>query len=1578
MNLSTTTPYNADFDGDEMNLHLPQSLLTKGELMEFMMVPRNFISPGKAYPVMGIVQDSLAGVYLLTRRNTFLDKFTFQSMCMWVEGWSSLVCPAIVKPKPLWTGKQAFTMALPKVSLETHEKDGNDVPDTTAHGALMAPRDLSVLIRHGELLHGVVVKKIVGNLLNSLIHVIVNLEGTDACKDFMNAVQRITAYFLIHHSFSVGIKDSVPTEASVRDVDHLLRETEGKVRKICQNALDNTFSDKRGKTLLEAFETEVNTVLSQCRTEAGKKIVDGYRDNNGFKCMYKAGSKGNEMNISQIGAIVGQQNCEGKRIQFGFRRRTLPHFVRDDYGPQSKGYIKNSYIRGLTAPDFFFHAMAGREGLIDTACKTADTGYIQRRIIKMCEDLTVGYDGTVRNAANRVLQFTYGEDGLDGPKVEVKQDLPFLTWGNARFAEVYRYEIADDGTVLPRFGGEYLSPGVRKYFRDNPAEYRTLMTEYDSVKQQRESFRALFRNTRKENFGLAVHFPRLIQLAQERFDVGKRPSQRSALNPLHVIQAIGEVLNTVERFLPTRNRGRHNKWTRLRLDTALCTFRMALYGYLNSRRVIKEYRLDQKAFDWLCGEICSRYQQALVHPGEMVGAIAAQSCGEPATQMTLNTFHFAGVASKNVTLGVPRLKELINCTRNPKVSNMSIFLTPEFAGTKEGALHALSQIEHKTLYDLVQTVEIHYDPDPAETVVEADHDFVARWWDLEFHPPERQAEMVRIREHASRFVMRLLLDPTTMHLMRLSPEEMGEALRAVEDKWHYEASDPNAAVPVLRIRLEDESDLHKQAEQAYEAGEPFHVQDTVELYRKTFPELLRRVRLSGVPGVTKSFITEREKYFVLDPHSGEYVEKKEFFVETEGSNLLQVLGLPIVDATRTLTNHITEVFQVLGIEAVMQVLCKEMLAVYEKYGVDVNHRHFLMLAEIMTGRGHLTPLTRQGMAKTDSGPLMRATYEQQLEVLMEGAAHGEVDEIAGVSSNIMLGQPIKGGTGAFDVLLHEGVIQSGTTQEQAVRARGVEGVYHSPGAYSGFTSTAREGSSASGGVSHPTPFLDQPIARGMPPGSASEWGMGDAAGNTRQASQSLRSGSSQSAMGHGHSSVLSLPVPGLVSPALSAGGFGLVSPALSSGLVSSTGSSATPMAQTSAYGLNLGYGAAGSRAGSVGLMSETGVENFPPPPSGVSSGEGDTRSVSSVPSSSYVPPMLSSTGANSSVASSPMPTATARGVMPIPGVFQRAEKGDKRTAPVPSVWATPTGPVPSPSSSKISSEREESLEGSTGFTTLSTHSSAFRDASGLRSSVSNLRSSSHATDSSSSSAPRAAAGMELRTYQPSSGISDSSRNSPSTDRFSETAPFFGAPDSPRSHGDSKNPEPSFLSFSRTEEGDETGDNKKGTSLSNLQSITDGVEGVLSMLYTPTTTEGETTGLPSSSHGLSPLYDPFQSLQQKATRETGTQPSTSFSHLPSDTELTPSVVERVEEGETERSPSLGLSSTRATSSYAPYEPYEANRVVEAYEGRGAEEKETKNSNHAGGKGKKKYTRVKVVESSISREGSKSARSREWGE
>ncbi|KAI6894964.1 RNA polymerase II largest subunit, partial [Hortaea werneckii] len=393
-----------------MNLHVPQSHETRAEVMELCAVPKNVVSPQKNGPLMGIVQDTMAGIYMLTRRDVMIDYENVMNILMWVPGWDGVVPPpAIFKPSPRWTGKQIISLALP-AGLNLQRSD----EEATPHIPLKEAKGL--LVQNGELVLGRMTKKIVGASQGGVVHYIFNDMGRDgpqAAVDFFNATQRIVCYWLLHNGFSVGIGDTVPDAKMAEEIETAVQKEKAQLQGLVHTVENNELETLPGMTIRETFESKAKSFLDNARNNAGDIAFKGMRDCNNVGTMVHSGSKGSTTNVSQMTAAVGQQSLQGKRLPFGFKYRTLPHFPKDDYSPASRGFVENSYLRGLTPQEFFFHAMGGREGLIDTAVKTAETGYIQRRLVKALEEVMVKYDGTVRNSLGDILQFIYGEDGLD-------------------------------------------------------------------------------------------------------------------------------------------------------------------------------------------------------------------------------------------------------------------------------------------------------------------------------------------------------------------------------------------------------------------------------------------------------------------------------------------------------------------------------------------------------------------------------------------------------------------------------------------------------------------------------------------------------------------------------------------------------------------------------------------------------------------------------------------------------------------------------------------------------------------------------------------------------------------------------------------------------------------------------------------------------------------------------------------------------------------------------------------------------------------------------------------------------------
>jgi DNA-directed RNA polymerase II subunit RPB1 len=634
LNLSCTSPYNADFDGDEMNLHVPQSLPARAEAELMMLSPRVIVSGQSNRPVMGIIQDTLLAVQKMTKRDVFLEKDLVFNMLMWIPQWDGNVpIPAILKPKELWTGKQMLSMILPKINLKSKANNG---PGKDASGKTMPNTfngyDHLVTIQEGELLEGTIDKKTIGSSMGGLIHTAWLDAGYDDTARFMNQVQQVVNYWVLQSSFSIGVTDAVADVETMRQIESTINKAKLQVLDLVRQGQRGELETQPGRTMIESFEQYVNKVLNTARDHAGKSAQGSLDETNSVKAMVTAGSKGSFINISQIIACVGQQNVEGKRIPYGFKRRTLPHFSKDDLGPESRGFVENSYLRGLSPQEFFFHAMGGREGLIDTACKTAETGYIQRRLVKAMETVMARYDGTLRTSGGQIVQFLYGEDGMDAVWIE-KQQFDSLTLAKEEFEKRYVIHTSDadfgyDDQNLP-----YLGPEVMDDCRNEPEVQLILDREVEVLREDQRTLRVVMANREAgresdDSSYAPGNIRRVIHNAIRQFRIDR--TQPSDLHPRDVIKKVTALVDRLVVVVgddPLSVEAQTNATT---------LYRILVRSLLSTKRVLKDFRLSEAALNWVIGEVETRFNQAMVNPGEMAGVLAAQSIGEPATQMTLN------------------------------------------------------------------------------------------------------------------------------------------------------------------------------------------------------------------------------------------------------------------------------------------------------------------------------------------------------------------------------------------------------------------------------------------------------------------------------------------------------------------------------------------------------------------------------------------------------------------------------------------------------------------------------------------------------------------------------------------------------------------------------------------------------------------------------------------------------------------------------------------------------------------------------------------------------------------------------
>jgi DNA-directed RNA polymerase beta' subunit len=368
LNVSVTAPYNADFDGDEMNAHIPQSYEASTELSEIAAVPHQIVTPRHAKPLIGVVQDALVGSYRITQPHVEFNRREFMNMMMWnkrFEGYMPQAGKKMDGKPPRWTGQQVLSQLMPPINLEM----GNGLYKDNKS------KDNMVKIREGNIQHGIFDKDIYSKPSKGIVHVTFRDYGPTATVNLIDSVQNTIEQFLVYNGFSVGISDLIADEETRKQMDDIVKKRKAAIEDILLQIHLDLFDNNTGKTNQQEFEDKVYTELNKATEEAGKLGLGALSDENRLVAMVRAGSKGSTINISQMMACVGQQAPEGRRIPYGFTDRTLPHFKKYDDGAEARGFVESSFIQGLTPQEFYFHAMSGREGLIDTAVKsvTGDT-----------------------------------------------------------------------------------------------------------------------------------------------------------------------------------------------------------------------------------------------------------------------------------------------------------------------------------------------------------------------------------------------------------------------------------------------------------------------------------------------------------------------------------------------------------------------------------------------------------------------------------------------------------------------------------------------------------------------------------------------------------------------------------------------------------------------------------------------------------------------------------------------------------------------------------------------------------------------------------------------------------------------------------------------------------------------------------------------------------------------------------------------------------------------------------------------------------------------------------------------------
>jgi DNA-directed RNA polymerase III subunit RPC1 len=925
LNECVCNPYNADFDGDEMNLHVPQTEEARTEAIELMGVKNNLATPKNGTPLIAAIQDFITGAYLISQKDLFFTRRGFTQVVnfMYVgmqvrdpvtfkEYPIQIPPPAIWKPQTLWTGKQVWNMLMKphpdypvNVNLEAKLKQyappkrPDAIPD-------LVESDSYLVIRNSETMCGAYDKATVGDgKKDSVFYVIMRDFGADYAAAAMTRLAKLSARWLGERGFSIGISDVYPSDKLNARKQALVDAA----YKACDEVIDLFTKGKLERSAgcdeEQTMEIKLSGILSTVRQQCGDACFAELSRLNAPLTMAKCGSKGSNINVSQMVAAVGQQIIGGKRVLDGFQDRTLPHFPKASLDPLAKGFVVDSFFSGLTPTEFIFHAMSGREGLVDTAVKTAETGYMSRRLMKSLEDLSAQYDLTVRNSSSGVVQMKFGDDGLDPVDME----------GSAKpvnFNRTFMHSVSITWDNSER--------SLTK------EEIETIVN--DTLNKERAEL------TRWTDDGKPLEYNDQSPLATDQKEYSR------------------QFLNDVTDYVMGKVRGMVSSQQR----------------FADSDGIFKLTRTALETFLGLC---LRKFEKSKVEAGHAVGAVGAQSIGEPGTQMTLKTFHFAGVAGMSITQGVPRIKEIINASKTISTPVITCALDSKYE--EMAGRFAKALIEKTYLGDIVDYVE-------------------DVWYDRGCY-----------------INMRINWQQVKDLGLRIDLWQLEEAIRRTKGFKTMGVQVRSSGSNHLRVMvsgLDDPKSRRKTPSTSKWKSNDDNCSDVLFTQIHHLKRKLPEVVVKGYPDAQRAIIKKDDK---VDATGREPIS-----VLVEGYGLRACMNTEGVNGYLTKSNSIMECKEVLGVEAARKTIIDEISSVMG--GMDIDPRHMQLLADVMTYKGEVLGITRFGLAKMRDSVLQLASFEKTPDHLFEAAAKMKKDDIEGVSECIIMGQSMSIGTGAMTVI----------------------------------------------------------------------------------------------------------------------------------------------------------------------------------------------------------------------------------------------------------------------------------------------------------------------------------------------------------------------------------------------------------------------------------------------------------------------------------------------------------------------------------------------------------------------------------
>lgn len=902
--------YNADFDGDEMNVHFPQDYNSISETYNLALNDNSYFVPSSGDPIRGLTQDHIIAAVFLTLKDSFFTKEEYTSLVNC--GISNLyfkkellkskalifVEPCIISPVPLYSGKQVITTIL---------KNFNMPINFTVKSKMKFGEEEGIFnVFRGEVISGVLDKATVGASSFSLIHACGEIYGYKICNDLLTCFSRVINRYMIIKGFTVRFDDLLLDSKSDKIRHEIFNSgTQEVINNNFEMDEDFYFDQKKVANLDNKMRSFMNNLSSKVTALLEPGMVKRFPTNN-MVDIIMSGSKGSMVNLSQISISLGQQELEGKRVPFMMSGKTLPCFKKAEPCPSAGGYVYERFLTGINPATFYFHCMAGREGLIDTAVKTANSGYLQRCLAKHLEGVSIKNDGKVMNG-NKIIQFKFGDDGLDVVRCSYLKNVEFYKQNFDLFKKMYRNTV-------------------------DPKNIDTDLTDH------------------------------------------------------------------------------RNADTDINLNQNLNTF-------LEHRRI-----------------------SSLADPGHAVGIIAAQSVGEPSTQMTLNTFHLAGVGGKNVTLGIPRLREIIMiASKSIKTPIISIPLFDQSdlikileifkKVTLEGCIEKISIEETMVEKDLEYKKRIKIIFNISNNVEKACKAIDCQFLRLLGKELKKRSSSTGITEYNEPNLRSNINNENENdeHSSSSSSESSSKENEIKIDDVNDHTTDQNMDndIDIEDQNMDNDTEFLENIDDLVEHEEEEEILPTfINLKRISskqfsfdsyYPSDFNVLLMPIIEGILKKVVVKQVVGFEKATFSSD-------LLHLEGSDFISLAGmidgidfLEKADFYKSYTNDIYAVYRIFGVEAAREVIVREIISVFDVYGICINIRHLYLVADFMTRDGTFKAFSRHSFTMDDSF-VQKMSFESCFTNLRNSTLFNQTEIIENPSSSILVGDILKSGTGAFELL----------------------------------------------------------------------------------------------------------------------------------------------------------------------------------------------------------------------------------------------------------------------------------------------------------------------------------------------------------------------------------------------------------------------------------------------------------------------------------------------------------------------------------------------------------------------------------